>query len=263
MLIEKVLKEAKAYLDGVKIQDAVVGLSLIGIELDNSNIGVTYVLREGLRAGCSIFPYVQKIIGEDAWKIAQWILTGDDDIQRGIGMAVLTAASRSLDLKDADTSVNPFSVAVSEEDTIGMIGYIAPVASQLGKKAKEVIIFDKGISQCGGVNGRVMPMEEQEKLLPRCDIVVLSGTTMINGTFDRLWEMCKNAREIILMGSSCPMYPQAFADTNVTVLAGSWWNSDDKNDIFKVISLAGGISHLSKYSLKKTIRPQQEVVSRI
>jgi hypothetical protein len=69
--------------------------------------------------------------------------------------------------------------------------------------------------------------------------------------------MCKNAREIILMGSSCPMYPQAFADTNVTVLAGSWWDSDYKNDIFKVISLAGGISHLSRYSLKKTVRPQQ------
>lgn len=254
MLIEEVLKEAKVVLEGVKIKDAVIGLSLIGIELNNSNIGVTYVLRESLRAGCSIFPYGQDLIGQKAWDIAQWVLTGADDLQRGIGMAVITAASRSLNLEDADTSVNPFSVAVRESDTVGMVGYIAPVAAQLGEKANEVIIFDKGISQCGGVHGNVMPVEEQEKLLPKCDIVVLSGTTMINGTFDRLWEMCRNAREIILMGSSCPMYPEAFQNTNVTVLAGSWWKSEYKNEIFKVISLAGGIRQLSSYSIKKTVR---------
>ena len=254
MVIEKVLNEAQSYLEGIKIKDAVVGLSLIGIELDNSNIGVSYVMREGLRAGCSIFPYAQNIIGQDAWNIAQWVISGSDDVQRGIGMAVITAASRSLELKDADTLVNPFSVPLQETDKIGMIGYIAPVAKQLGKMAKKIIIFDKGISQCGGIHGSVAPMEEQARLLPQCDVVVLSGTTIINGTFDELYKKCKNAREVILMGSSCPMYPQAFSDTNVTVLAGSWWDSNNKDKIFKIISLAGGISQLAGYSIKKTVR---------
>lgn len=254
MIIEKVLNEAKPYFDKVKIRDAVIGLSLIGIELDNSNVGVTYVLREGLQAGCSIFPYAQKVIGHNAYDIARWALDGCDNIQRGIGMAVITAASRSLNLEDADTSVNPFSISVRSTDTIGMIGYIAPVAARLGKKVKRVVAFDEGISKCGGANDMVMPMEEQTNYLPQCDIVIMSGTTMINGTIDKLLKICKNAREIVLIGSSCPMYPNAFAGTNVKVLAGSWWDTSRKEDIFKIISLAGGISQLRDYSIKKTVR---------
>lgn len=254
MIIERILEEAGPYLDNVKIEDAVVGLSLIGIELDNRNIGVTYVLREGLSAGCSVFPYAQKMIGHEASEIAQWARTGGDPLQRAIGMAVITAASRSLDLKDADTSVNPLSVAVRDTDTVGMIGYIAPIAAHFSDKAKEIIVFDKGISQRSGPHGIVMPMEQQANMLPKCDIVVMSGTTIMNGTFDSLLAMCGNARDIIVIGSSCPMYPRAFTGTNVTVLAGSWWDSDRKTDIFKIISLAGGIRHLADFSIKKTVR---------
>jgi len=182
MIIGRILEEAGPYLDNVKIEDAVVGLSLIGIELDNRNIGVTYVLREGLRAGCSVFPYAQKMIGHEASEIAQWSRTGGDP------------------------------------------------------------------------HGIVMPMEQQANMLPKCDIVVMSGTTIMNGTFDSLLAMCGNARDIIVIGSSCPMYPRAFTGTNVTVLAGSWWDSDRKTDIFKIISLAGGIRHLADFSIKKTVR---------
>lgn len=254
MVINKVLHEARPLLEGVKIRDAVIGISLIGLELDNSNIGVTYVLREGLRAGCSIFPYGQELIGQNAWDIAQWAVSGAEDLQRGIGMAVLTAATGSLELEDADTTHHPYGLVVNETDTIGMVGYIAPVAAQLSEMAKEIFIFDEGISKCGGAHGPVVPVQEQERLLPTCDIVVLSGTTFINGSIDGLLEMCSNAREVMIMGASTPMFPEAFRGTNVTVLAGSWWNSERKADIFKAISLAGGIRQLSDYSIKKNVR---------
>lgn len=256
MMIDKVLTEARPLLEGRKIRDAVIGISLIALELDNGNVGVSYVLREGLRAGCSIFPYGQKLIGQDAWDVAQWAVQGAENLQRGIGVAVLTAASHSLELADVDTAENPFGLEVTENDTVGMVGYIAPVAAQLSKTAKEMIIFDQGISQCGGAYGAVVPVEEQVRLLPKCDIVVLSGTTFINGTIDGLLEMCANAREVMIMGASTPMFPSAFRGTKVTVLAGSWWKSECKTEIFKTISLAGGTRHLSDYSIKKTVRAQ-------
>ena len=97
-------------------------------------------------------------------------------------------------------------------------------------------------------------MEEQSRLLPACDIVILSGTTLINQSLEQLLEWCAKAREIVLVGSSTPMYPEAFKGTGVTRLAGSWWDSEKKDEIFKKISLAGGIRHLSETMIKKSVQ---------
>ncbi|MFZ7131815.1 MAG: Rossmann-like domain-containing protein [Eubacteriales bacterium] len=252
MLIEQVVRSAKPYLEGRRVKDLVVGLSLIGVALDNENIGLSYVLREALPAGCSVFPYAQQVIGKDALEIANWSIIGRDDVQRGIGMSVLTAASCGQDLPDEVKSITPFGVDVTTTDKIGMIGYISPVAKAFEEKAKDIIVFDKGISQRGG-HEKVYPMEDQAKLLPTCDIVIISGTTMINGTIDSLLEMCINAREIIMVGSSCPMYPEGFTDSKLTILAGAWWNKEFKNEIFKGISSACGIRYLSNYMIKKAV----------
>ena len=74
-------------------------------------------------------------------------------------------------------------------------------------------------------------------MLPTCDVVVISGTAMINGSVDGLLEICDEARDVIMVGASTPMYPEAFLGTKVTVLAGSWWKSECKEVIFKKISL--------------------------
>ena len=65
--------------------------------------------------------------------------------------------------------------------------------------------------------------------------------------------MCSNAAEIAMVGSSTPMYPQGWADTNVTSLSGSWWRNENKEEIFKSISCGGGVMELAPYMLKKAL----------
>ncbi|HHW54727.1 MAG: DUF364 domain-containing protein [bacterium] len=253
MLAQKVLETAKEYLAGKRIKDAVIGLSLIAIQLDDDSVGISYMLREHLPAGCSAFPYGREILGKPAGEVAEWVLTGREDAQKGIGMAVLTAASHSQDLQDVDEAKGPFGLDLSPTDVIGMIGYVKPVARELQKRTRKVIIFDWGQSVRGGHTGLLAPMEEQPKLLPECDVVFLSGTTVTNGTVDELLKMCPKAREVVMLGPSTPMFPAAFRDTPITVLAGSWWKSRYKEKIFKDVSLACGISHLREYMIKKAV----------
>ena len=66
----------------------------------------------------------------------------------------------------------------------------------------------------------------------------------INGSIDGLLEMCPNASQIALVGSSTPMFPEGWKDTRVTALAGSWWPSERKDEIFRIISQGGGIAQL-------------------
>lgn len=253
MIIEKVLEAAESYLSERTIKDAVIGISLMAVELDNGVIGVSYVLREGLPAGCSAFPYAQELIGSDAKEVMEWVSKGKDDLQRGIGMAVLTAGSCIQELTDDKRTGPPFGVEVKLTDRIGMIGNIAPVVKMLKGKVKEIIVFDAGREERGS-SGELSPMDKQLELLPTCDIVMLSGTTIINGTIDSLLKTCGNARDIVMVGSSTPMYPEAFKDSNLSVLAGSCWNNNFKEEIFKSISLGCGIGYLNKYMIKKAVR---------
>lgn len=253
-MIKSVLKSAQPYLQGSKVRDLVVGISLIAVELDSGFVGVSYVLRERLRAGCSIFPYLQDLAGKDSPGIAAWAATGMDDLQRAVGMAVLAAASRGQDLKESTAPDSPLGVELRKNDTVGMIGLISPVAHMLKPRVRDLYIFDEAVSACGGERGAVLSVEEQPRLLPRCDVVILSGTTLINGTADQLLEICNRAREVVMIGASTPMYPEAFRGTGITLLAGSWWKGEHKKAIFKKISLACGIRELGPYSLKKSVK---------
>jgi uncharacterized protein (DUF4213/DUF364 family) len=255
MLIEKVFQAAEPLLKDRVVSDAVLGLSLTAVELDERDIGLSYVLRERLPSGCSIFGFAQHIIGQPALDVARLVLEGRDDAQRGVGMAVITAATRALNLPDEPTTPTPFGLQVRAADKVGMIGYIPPVVEQLTRLKAQVTIFDKGLTVSGGDGAaRVVAMSQQPEILPQCDLMIITGTTLINGSLDHLLELCQNAREIVLVGSSTPMVAEAFRGSGVTALAGSWWDAAFKAQLFKILSLSGGISHLKKMMIKKLVR---------
>lgn len=252
MLMQKVLASAMPILTEKTISDIVIGVSLIGVQLSNGSVGVSYVLRASLPNGCSVFPYVQNICGKPACEIAEWIISGKENLQRGIASAVLAAASNELSLPNDIKTEFPFGIDAHIGDTIGMIGYIRSVAKCFGGKFK-TIIFDEGLSLHGG-DINISPMADQPKLLPSCDIVLLSGTTTINGSVDSIISMCKNAREIVMVGPSTPMYPDGWKGSGITTLAGSLWDNSKKDEIFRKISLACGVSHLGDFIIKKLVR---------
>lgn len=235
------------------VKDLVIGLALIAVELDNGDIGISYTLREHLPPGCSSFSFARDVIGKDAVEVAELAKRGTDDAQRGVGMAVLTAASRSQDLSDIETFKSSFGVEILPEDTVGMIGFIPSIAAKFPKGSKNLIIFDIAVSKFGEEIENVYPMKDQAKLLPKCDVVILTGTTMINHTIDDLLKICSKARDIVMVGASTPMFPEAFRDTNVKTLAGSWWDNSNKEELFKIISTAGGINSLNKFMIKKAV----------
>jgi len=255
MLIEKVFQAAEPLLKDRVITDAVLGLSLTAVELDGTDIGLSYVLRERLPSGCSIFGFAQHIIGQPAIEVARLVLEGSDDAQRGVGMAAITAATRALDLPDEPVTPTPFGLKVRPTDKVGMIGYIPGIAEPIARQNAQIYIFDKGLTVSGGDGAKqVMDVSRQSEILPQCDLMIISGTTLINSTLDHLLELCQNSREIVLVGASTPMFTEVFKGTGVTALAGSWWDAAQKVELFKILSLSGGISHIKKMMIKKLVR---------
>ena len=255
MIMEKVLAAAKPYLAGKTVRDLVIGITLVGCQLDSGDVGVSYVLRDDLPCGCAAFPNAPAVIGQSAAEVASLVVTGENDLQRAVGSAVLAAGSRGQELPDDNTAGTPFGLELRPDDTVGMVGMIKPVADQIAPLVKELFVFDKGkckARHCAAMD-LLCPMEKQPELLPKCDLVLLSGTTTINGTIDALLEMCEKAREVVMVGPSTPMFPAGWKGSRITRLAGSWWDNDRKEEIFKLISLAGGVQSLASYMRKKCV----------
>lgn len=239
----RVLEAAKPYLVGKTVKDLVVGISLIAVQLSDETVGVSYVLRYALPPECGAFGYARNAIGMSAWEVANWSVEGEDNIARSIGGAVLAAASQSLDIADDTDDKCHYGMDITPEDTVGMIGFIRPVAKVLEKQVKKLYVFDEGVSLYEG-NMRVCGMDQQPVLLPECTKMIITGSSTINGSIDGLLDMCSNASQIALVGSSTPMFPEGWKGTKVTALAGSWWPKERKEEIFRIISQGGGIAQV-------------------
>ena len=62
MLQEKILEAARPYLEGRTVTDLVLGIALIGAQLDGENVGVSYMLRDSLPSGCGSFGFARQEI---------------------------------------------------------------------------------------------------------------------------------------------------------------------------------------------------------
>ena len=253
-LNEQIYQAALPLLEGHTVTDLVVGISLLAVELDHKEISVSYVIRDDLAGGCSIFPYGTEVIGHPAPEIAHWFCEDADDLKRGIGGAVINAASQLQTLEDRDSREHPFDLTVTHDTTVGMVGHIPPALMRLKPFAPKTVIFDKGKSAEGDPAEGIYPMSRQAELLPRCDIVMMSGTAVVNGTAASLFEMAKDAKDVVLVGASVPMIPAGYRGTSASVLAGSWWRHEDKDAIFSLITHAAGMQKVGRYMVKKSVR---------
>jgi hypothetical protein len=250
MIMEKVLSSAEEYLTYKTVRDVVIGICHVACELDNGAVGVAYMLRNDLTSNVD-FSFAQETIGRPALEIAKWAVSGANNPQRGVGVAVLAAISHALEIPDdTDDFDRPFNLEIKPDDTIGMVGLIRKRAEQISKRAGKMIIFDETLAREGN-EPSVLPTALQPQLLPECDIVILSGSTVINQTVDSLLAMCTKSREIVVVGSSTPMFPKAWSGSGVTRLAGAWWKNGCKNDLFRMVTLATSGDKLDKFMIRK------------
>ncbi len=65
-----------------------------------------------------------------------------------------------------------------------------------------------------------VPAEQAGEVLPRADVVALTGTSLINHTFDELIALCQPDAFVVLLGASAPLSPVLF-DYRVDAVSGT------------------------------------------
>jgi hypothetical protein len=139
-------------------------------------------------------------------------------------------------------------VAVEETDAVGMVGYFGPLVEPLRKSAKALHIIERR----SGLEKSILPEQAAGDILPQCQIVILTATSLLNRTLDGLLEHCGNAREIVLLGPSTPLLPNIFATHGVTLLLGV--EVIDPVQAMRIISEGGGTRQLLHTTRKIAVR---------
>jgi uncharacterized protein (DUF4213/DUF364 family) len=96
-----------------------------------------------------------------------------------------------------------------------------------------------------------LPAEEAANVLPQADVVALTGTSLINHTFDELVSLCRQDAFILLLGPSAPLTAELF-ELGVDAISGSRVHDPElvlrtlsQGATFRQIKRAGGLRLLT------------------
>jgi hypothetical protein len=150
------------------------------------------------------------LIGLTVKDLATYALS-DNTVAASIGMAAINSALEVDAFGCTQQNASEVVAARAQGANVAVIGHF-PFARRLEPVAKNLWIIERK-KRFG-----VLPESAAEDLLPRCDVVCMSGTTLINHTFEHLMELCRHAY-VVLTGPTSPLTPLLF-DYGVNVISG-------------------------------------------
>jgi len=216
-----------------RIKDIRVGLCYTAAQLENGNTGVAYTFRDVLGSGCAVFSGARPFAGRSASELRGY-LTSEDCLERTVGLAVANAVHNTDHSAFSEGDVLDY-LDITRDDTVGMVGYFAPLIPGLQKKAKQLHIVEKIPDKADNL----LPAERAYDILPACSVVLITATAIINKTFEDVISACSNCRITAVLGASTPLCPEVFKGFGVTLLSGVIVT--DPGEILRTVSEGGGM----------------------
>lgn len=228
------------------VTDVRMGLGYTGVFLDDDRCGVAFTFKEGLYHGCSVFTGKRPLVGKSSHELVDYF-GSLSLLESALGLSTVNALVNDASAAQAEGDVMNM-LQLTPEDRVGMVGYFGPLLKPLREKVKELVIFEIAEDR----EEEVCPADHAYGELPRCDIAIITSTSLINGTADGLIEAAKGCREVVLLGASTPLIPEVFKPLGVTLLSGVL--IVDVPAILQTISEGGGMAYFGKAVQKVAIR---------
>ncbi len=226
MIVDRLLEEADPQLHARRIADVRIGLGYTAVRLDDGGCGLAGTVTEGMNACCTYLETAGELIGADAHTVAKYALA-PDPVAATVGMATLNAVFN----RDGTSGPDPLRVLPIDGATVGMVGWFEPFIPEIKRRAAALYVFERR-----KLAPDVLPDWAVERLLPTCDVVILTALAFINKTIDHLLELAHGA-EVALIGPTTPMVP-TLSEYGVQHLFGSIVTHPDK--VLAIVSQGGG-----------------------
>lgn len=175
--------------------------------------GLASTLRdESLPHGHSRVRDVGHLLSKSGLELAQYARS-DNPLEASIGMAAINSLldideSRCVELNAADLLIER-----GRGRKVALIGHF-PFIRWLREAVGTLWVIEKR------PHGNELPAQAAAQVLPQADVVAITGTTLINHTFESLVALCRPESFVVLLGPSAPLSPVLF-DYGVDVISGT------------------------------------------
>jgi uncharacterized protein (DUF4213/DUF364 family) len=196
------------------LRQALVGTfwTAVALATDPPRCGLASTLRPTTHPGGPPVPPAGQLLERSGRELAE-LLRSSSSLEASIGMAALNAL---LDVdEERCTEVNAREVILDRGAgrNVAIVGHF-PFVERVRRAASACWVLE--------LHPRPgdLPAEWAAEVLPRADVVALTGTSLINHTFDDLIALCRPGAFVLLLGGSAPLTPLLF-DRGVDAVSGT------------------------------------------
>lgn len=266
-VLKEVLDELKVSLgeaiNDLTIERAVIGVFFTGVKLSNGQGGIcatpVKVMPDAVCCSSSSgrMPRAGKLRGCQALEMAeQAIMEKDTALKKALAMAIISAFSAScwannpprdyVIKRDAD----PLDMDFSPEKKVAVVGALGPLLKKLKTKGVPYRVLEMDTSTLKPDEmPHFWPPEKAAEALPWADIIVSTGTTLINDSLEDLLMAARPESEFIVVGPSASILPGPLFDRGVTSVGGVLVT--DADQLLDVLSEAGAGYHFYGHCVEK------------
>ena len=162
--------------------------------------------------GHSLIRWAGDLAGHDAGELAG-LLRSRSPMEAALGMATVNALLEVDESSLTDRNASAEIIQRGEGKRVVVVGhfpFVPKVRQAVGHL--DVLELDPGPNE--------LPFKAAVDVLPEADVVAITGTSLVNGTFDELIRHCRSDAFVLLLGPTSPLSPVLF-DYGVDLVAGT------------------------------------------
>jgi uncharacterized protein (DUF4213/DUF364 family) len=246
-ILNQIFDIASDNASNIKVTDVRIGLGYTAVLLENNRVGLAYTICDDFKEGCSVFHESLPLAGKKDRELLTF-LKSDQSIKIAVGLATLNALMNH-EKQGMNTGDVIQNIDIRPTDHVGMVGLFTPLIAALKDKAASLKIFEKNPKR---QTDEILPIQYMKDELPKCQVVIITSATLLNNTLEDLLLLTKGCREVVMLGPSTPLIPEAFKDTPVSCLSGVI--VVNPQEILRIVSEGGGMRDFHNAIKKVNIR---------
>ncbi len=222
-----------ADLDRITVERAVIGLFFTGVKLDT---GVTGACATPLRSipdavccpsSAMAMPFPGKLRGRLARDLLRET-AAPSGIRRAVGVAAMNALADMCWDRRAPagvvlrTGVDAYDAAeIQPGENVVVVGAFVPFLKSLKRAHQRFTVLEMDLATLKADElPYFRPADEAGSVVPDADVVLITGTTLLNNTLENLLVLCRPEARVVLVGPTVGLVPDAFLRRGVDVLGG-------------------------------------------
>ena len=253
----------------LRLERAVLGIFFTGVKLGNGAAGICATPIKGVpEAMCcpssaNAMPTPGKVAGRPVEQLLE-DLYRPQDLRRAVAIATLNALVETLWRRDgpptaADLSLgDAFGVLPATPDQrVALVGAFPPYMRELRRRGQpfNVLEMDPATLKPEEMPFYV-PAERAPEVLPRADIVIATGTTLLNDTLDALLRLLRPGAQAAVIGPTATLLAEPYFRRGVTIVGGA--RVRDADGLLELLAQGGSGYHFFGKTVERvTLRPRR------